>query len=240
MSDTLTDPGDRLSGVQRYLKPIIYGGNDGIVTTFAIVAGFAGASAEGAAQIGGLAVLVFGLANLFADAVSMGMGEFLSARSKGQLYARERKKLCARLAVRDGEAAAGLEALFRQRGLNAEDAAALAEAMARAPDLSVELLLAERLGPSDPEADGPATNGLITFAAFVGFGTIPLLPYILREADALSTRLSLVATFAALALLGLVRRRATGETARRALGETLAVGGLCAGVAYAVGWLVGG
>jgi len=78
--------GPRFGRVQTFLKQIVFGGNDGIVTTFAIVAGFAGARAEGAAEIGAIAVLVFGLANLFADGVSMGLGEFLSLRSKHDLY----------------------------------------------------------------------------------------------------------------------------------------------------------
>src|SRR6056297_2488855 len=76
----------RFGRVQEYLKQIVFGGTDGIVTTFAIVAGFAGAQAEGVAQVGGLAVLLFGLANLFADAVSMGLGEFLSLRAQHDLY----------------------------------------------------------------------------------------------------------------------------------------------------------
>lgn len=76
----------RVGKFQEYLKQIIYGGNDGIVTTFAIVAGFAGAGAEGTAQIGAVAVLLFGIANLLADATAMGMGEFLSARSQQDVY----------------------------------------------------------------------------------------------------------------------------------------------------------
>lgn len=59
--------------MQEHLKQIVYGGNDGIVTTFAVVAGFAGHGAEGSAAVGGAAVrglftfvgfLVFGLAPL--------------------------------------------------------------------------------------------------------------------------------------------------------------------------------
>ncbi|WP_439103659.1 VIT1/CCC1 transporter family protein, partial [Celeribacter marinus] len=76
-----------------HLKQIVYGGNDGIVTTFAIVAGFAGAESQGAAQIGALAVLLFGLANLFADATSMGLGEFLSARAARDMIKRRRATL---------------------------------------------------------------------------------------------------------------------------------------------------
>ncbi len=88
--DTHRREAHALSRTQEFLKQIVYGGNDGIVTTFAIVAGFAGAQADGVAQIGGIAVLVFGLANLFADAVSMGLGEFLSMRSQHDLYRNRR------------------------------------------------------------------------------------------------------------------------------------------------------
>ena len=76
-----------------YLREIVYGGNDGIVTTFAVVAGFAGASAGG--QISGLgfaAVLLFGLANLFADGASMSLGNFLSIRSEQDRYRKEERK----------------------------------------------------------------------------------------------------------------------------------------------------
>ena len=57
--------------MQEHLKQIVYGGNDGIVTTFAVVAGFAGYGAEGSAAVGGVAVLLFGLANLLADGTAM-------------------------------------------------------------------------------------------------------------------------------------------------------------------------
>ena len=109
----------RLGRTQEFLKPIVYGGNDGIVTTFAIVAGFAGASAEGAAQVGGLAVIVFGLANLFADAVSMGLGEFLSARSERDLYVAKRNR---ELREMRGDGAGDIGRLLSARGLPAEDA----------------------------------------------------------------------------------------------------------------------
>ena len=74
------------------LRQIVYGGNDGIVTTFAIVAGFAGAGADGVMQIGGIAVILFGLANLFADATAMGLGEFLSSRSERDVYRATRRR----------------------------------------------------------------------------------------------------------------------------------------------------
>lgn len=70
------------SRLSDYLKEIVYGGIDGIITTFAVVAGFTGANnPELMLNKGYMIVLLFGFANLFADATSMGLGNFLSVRT---------------------------------------------------------------------------------------------------------------------------------------------------------------
>ena len=82
------------SAFESYFKEVIYGGIDGIITTFAVVAGFSGAalSNETTTQLSFLVVLLFGLANLFADGVSMGLGNFLSVKSDQDLYKAARRK----------------------------------------------------------------------------------------------------------------------------------------------------
>ncbi|WP_255150599.1 VIT1/CCC1 transporter family protein [Halorarius halobius] len=74
MLDRLLDDDVDRSG--KYLAEVIYGANDGIVTTFAVVAGVAGAALSPSI------VLVLGTANLFADGFSMGMSNYLSRRSE--------------------------------------------------------------------------------------------------------------------------------------------------------------
>ena len=230
----------KLSQAQEFLKQITYGGNDGIVTTFAIVAGFAGAEADGAAQIGGLAVLVFGLANLFADAVSMGLGEFLSTRSAHDLFRARRARELEEIARAPASEHAELLAILTGRGMNPADAQAAAEIIARNPEMMADLMMTYEFGMHNPASDNPAVEGFITFLAFVIFGAIPLLPYFLLPADALALRLSLAGTGLALLALGILRWRATGEGALRCIGETVAVGAVCAAVAFGVGWLVAG
>jgi vacuolar iron transporter family protein len=69
---------------KRYLGEITYGGNDGIVTTFAVVCGFSGAAFMNGTTLNlsiGL-VILFGIANLFADGLSMGIGNYLSKRAE--------------------------------------------------------------------------------------------------------------------------------------------------------------
>lgn len=229
-----------LSGLRDYLKQIIYGGNDGIVTTFAIVAGFAGANADGVAQVGGLAVLIFGLANLFADAVSMGLGEFLSSRSAHDLYRARRADYVRKVTSEPETGVESLSGLLMSKGLAAENATQVARHLSTAPQLMAEQILYHQHGVQPPEEDNPGVNGVVTFLSFVVFGSLPLLPYILRGADSGSLQMSAIATLSALTALGLLRWVATGDRLRMAVLETVGVGSVCAGVAYLVGWMVGG
>ncbi len=63
----------------KFLKAAVYGANDGIVTTFAVVAGVAGA------QLSPNIVLILGIANMVADGLSMAVGDFLGERSEHRL-----------------------------------------------------------------------------------------------------------------------------------------------------------
>ncbi|MFC7139915.1 VIT1/CCC1 transporter family protein [Halosimplex aquaticum] len=68
--------GDEFDDAGGYIAEVIYGANDGIVTTFAVVAGVAGAALDPAI------VLILGVANLLADGFSMGMSNYLSQHSE--------------------------------------------------------------------------------------------------------------------------------------------------------------
>ncbi len=224
-----------LGPISASLREVVYGGNDGIVTTFAVVAGFAGAAADGAGPVGAVAVLLFGLANLFADATSMGLGAYLSSRSQREIYRKIRASEIDALARDpDGERAEFLS-LLAERGISRADAEALADIYARNPDLMADFMMAHEMRMPNPDDGAPVLDAAMTFASFVLFGAIPLLPYFLMTASETTFLVSVAATFAALTALGLLRWKVTMESLTRAVGETVLVGGICAGVAYAVG-----
>jgi vacuolar iron transporter family protein len=60
-----------------YIRDLVYGANDGLITTFAVAAGVTGA------QLSASVVLILGVANLLADGFSMGASNYLSLRSEG-------------------------------------------------------------------------------------------------------------------------------------------------------------
>lgn len=227
----------RVSTFQEYLKQIVYGGNDGIVTTFAIVAGFAGAGADGAAQIGAVAVLLFGIANLLADATAMGLGEFLSARSQQDVYNATHQNEISAISNDPDNVRETMMANLAARGVSDQDAQQLTDVMQRNPEFMADFLMQYDLGMPNPSSSSASMNGLFTFVAFLILGSVPLIPYFLFEPTQSTFRMSVAATLAALTSLGLLRWKVTNESMFRCVGETVLVGGICALVAFGVGMI---
>jgi VIT1/CCC1 family predicted Fe2+/Mn2+ transporter len=69
------EPRTTLGVAQHYIRDVVYGANDGVITTFAVVAGVTGGT------LAPVTVLVLGVANLLADGLSMGVGNYLGIRS---------------------------------------------------------------------------------------------------------------------------------------------------------------
>lgn len=229
-----------MTGLQENLRQIVYGGNDGIVTTFAIVAGFAGAGAEGAAQMGATVVVLFGFANLFADATAMGLGEFLSSRAEHDVYRSTRKQELHRIKTELPSERQEVVALLEQRNLAPQEAHEFADVLQKHPQLMADFMMSYEFGMANPEDESPALNALYTFCSFLAFGLMPLLPYLFFAPTQATFTYSILASALALCLLGVLRWVAIGVALFRCIGETLLVGGACAIIAYFVGWVIGG
>ena len=226
----------RISPLQTYLKEIVYGGNDGIVTTFAVIAGFTGAQAGvNTPSFSILTVLLFGLANLFADGVSMGLGNFLSIRSEKEVYKTHEAKEAYEVAHHpDAEKHETIE-ILQSKGFTPEQAKQLTAIYATNPRYWVSFMMNYELEMPNPSSENPILTASATFGAFVLFGMIPLVPYFFNQDPTKSFLYSAIAALIALVLIGLLRWRVTTETITRSVSEIVAVGGISASIAYIVG-----
>lgn len=163
-----------MGGISEYLKEIIYGGNNGIVTTFAVVAGFNGASMGGESTLGlGVtAVLLFGVANLLADGASMGLGNYLSIRSAQDLYRANRKREALEISYHPAMEAEESVEILKQKGISEEDAHAFVELYKKNPGFWADFMMDYELCLPNAEHDRPIFSGLATFFSFSLFGFI--------------------------------------------------------------------
>jgi VIT1/CCC1 family predicted Fe2+/Mn2+ transporter len=220
-----------------YLRDFVYGAIDGAVTTFAVVAGAAGAGLE--SRI----VVIMGLANLLADGFSMAVSNFLGTRAESQ-----RKEVARRAEQRhvelypEGEREE-VRQLFAAKGFEGDDLERAVEVITSDRERWVDMMMSEELGFSSE--DGSATrSALATFVAFLVIGAIPLLPFLVNLVfdDAVDEPflVATVLTGVAFALVGLLKARVVRQSLWRGTVETMALGGAAAGLAYLVGVLLQG
>jgi vacuolar iron transporter family protein len=224
-----------------YLREIIYGGVDGIITTFAVVAGFSGAALSNSStvELTSMVVLLFGLANLFADGVSMGLGNFLSIRSDQSLYTIIRKKEEHETTHNADVEAEETVTILMEKGFTEDDARTITSLYRKNPNYWIDFMMNNELRISDPRDEKPVYAGFATFLAFISFGIIPLLPFLMMDTLAPQTlfEVSVFGTVLALVLLGCFKGEVIGGGTIRSIFETILVGGLAAAVAFFVGTL---
>jgi VIT1/CCC1 family predicted Fe2+/Mn2+ transporter len=221
----------------QYIGDAVYGGLDGIVTTFAVVSGVAGAS------LGSGIVLILGLANLFADGLSMATGAYLSSKSEREYYEREREREEWEIEhFPDGERTEMVE-IYKEKGYSAEDARTLIDIHSQDKDLWLEEMMVQELGML-PDERKPILSALTTLGAFVIAGSVPLLIYLFGLVVTIPPELAFPITIglSGLAMFGLGAAKVfiTERDWLRSGLEMLVVGGLAAGVAYVVGYLLRG
>lgn len=218
-------------GGGQYIKSFVYGGLDGTITTFAVVAGVAGASLSSSV------ILILGFANLIADGIAMAFGDFLSTRAEQQYHSSERRREEWELENYPEGEKKELREVYEGKGLSSEDAETLVGILAKHPGIMVDTMMVEELGILEEEGS-PLVNGLVTFLSFLLFGFLPLLVFVVIyltswELDGMLW--ACVLTGATLFSLGVAKSRFSLVRWWTAGLEMLLLGGLAASAAFFIG-----
>jgi VIT1/CCC1 family predicted Fe2+/Mn2+ transporter len=222
------------SALGPYIHDIVYGANDGIVTTFAVVSGVAGA------ELAPSIVIILGFANVFADALSMGLGNYLSGKSRLDNYHRILKEELVEIETIPDIEREEIREIYEAKGFSGADLDRVVAVITSDKNVWADTMMREEHGLAKSEEGTPALHGFMTFIAFVLFGSIPIAPYVLPIPQTNRFLVTIVSTVIALLLVGLLRSWVTRERLIRGPLEVLAVGSGCAIVAYYIGVLLKG
>jgi len=219
----------------RQLADGVLGATDGIVTTFAAVAGGTGANLSPGI------VLIMGFANLLADGFSMAVGNYLGLQSQQEAWREERRREIWEIEHLPQAEREEIRRLYRGKGFKGETLERIVETITADKQRWLEEMMREELGIQE-QGVAPLRSGLVTFAAFVAAGLLPLLPYIFAllglpfnwSLFPISLGVTAIAFFSVGAARCLVTRRSWWQSGFQILG----VGGLAALCAFAVGYVL--
>ena len=154
-----------------YIQDWVFGGIDGAVTTFAIVAGVAGA------ELSVKVILILGLANLLADGFSMAAGNYSGVKAQKDDYDRLREMEIHHIAVTPEGEREEVRQIFAAKGFEGKDLERAVEIITDCQERWVSVMLEEEHGA--PRVERSALKaGLVTFVAFFLCGAVPLLPFL--------------------------------------------------------------
>ncbi|WP_420392524.1 VIT1/CCC1 transporter family protein [Acuticoccus sp.] len=209
-----------------YLKDVIYGGIDGTITTFAIVAGAIGA------DLPTRIVIILGIANIVADGLSMAAANYSGTKAEVEDYRRLRAMEERHIRADPSGERAEVREIYRNKGYRGSDLDDIVGLLTQRREVWIDTMLAEEFGRSSVIAS-PLKAALATFAAFVACGAVPLLPFLVgMPAAATSATLLTALTFFA---IGSAKSRWSTRHFFWSGLETAAVGLAAAGAAFAIG-----
>ena len=229
--DQLHGQSSLFSKFQDYIGEFIYGGIDGSVTTFAVVAGAAGA------QLDSAIVIILGFANLIADGFAMSVGSYLSTKSEKDNYKKHKKIEYWEVEHLPEKEREEIKEIYEAKGFEGELLEQVVDKITEDKDRWVDVMMKEELEMSE-ETKSPFKMGLVTFLSFIVMGFIPLVVYVIDYTIGFKANLFLyssIMTFVIFALIGFAKSYVTHTPKIRGISETLFLGGSAAVLAYFVG-----
>ncbi|MHC2992367.1 membrane protein [Pontibacter sp. HJ8] len=218
---------------KEYISEFVYGGIDGAITTFAVVAGAEGAS------LGIAVVIILGLANLIADGFSMSVGNFFSTKASRDNF--DRHKAIEYWEVDNlGETEKNeIREIYAAKGFKGDLLENVVNVITADKEVWVDTMMKEELEMIKDDKT-PVKTAAVTFLSFVLVGAIPLLAYIFAGSDKSMNNSELflysgLLTGVALVLVGSLKSIVTQRNMLGGIAETLLLGGLAASLAYIVG-----
>jgi VIT1/CCC1 family predicted Fe2+/Mn2+ transporter len=214
------------------LRAAVFGINDGLVSNFSLVMGFAGAEAKPEY------ILLAGVAGLLAGSFSMAAGEYISVSAQRELFEQQIAMEKQELEMSPKEEEEELALIYQAKGIPDDQARALARRIIANPKMAIDTLAREELGLDPTELGSPWIAAGSSFVAFIIGAFVPVLPYLFIQGTTAwiaSGLLSCLALFGVGALISIFTARGPIVSGLRMLG----IGLLASVITYSVGWLLG-
>lgn len=230
--NTLHSRGKGILG-KEYIGEFVYGGIDGAITTFAVVAGAEGAS------LGISVVVILGLANLIADGFSMSVGNFFSTKTERDNFEKHRQVEYWEIEHLHDREVEEIREIYAAKGFMGELLEQVVQVITANKEVWVDTMMKEELQMVKGDKSPYKTAG-VTFFSFIVVGAVPLISYVFvgdnfTAGDPGLFLYSCILTGTALSIVGGLKSLVTEKNLVKGILETILLGGIAALLAYFVG-----
>jgi VIT1/CCC1 family predicted Fe2+/Mn2+ transporter len=210
------------------VRDVVIGMADGLTVPFALAAGLSGVVASTHV------VVLAGLAEIAAGSIAMGLGGYLASRGDSEHYASERQREEREIVERTRDEEEEIYEIFEEYGVARTESDSVLQALKRNPKAWVDFMMRFELGLEEPQPNRARQSAITIAVSYVVGGLVPLLPYVLLHDSTDALLASVAITLVALFVFGGVKGKLTGAGTLRSSLQTISIGGVAAGAAYAL------
>ncbi len=220
----------RIEGLGR-IRQLVFGSLDGLLVPLGVISGVAGGTQN--SHI----VIIAGLAEAFAGALSMGAGEFISARSEAQVQQTEIAKELEEIRTSPQFEQAEMVQLFTHEGIDEADAQRMVALLIKYPQAYHKTMVEKELGLQMEVSTVQVPEALTMGASYIVGSIFPLIAYFFLPVRA-ALPLSLLLTLIALIIVGIIKGRLAQLNLATSIAEVVVVGVVSAGGGYLLGNII--
>lgn len=213
------------------LREVVFGAQDGLLSTVALVTGVA------VAVENQTTILVAGLAAALPGMLSMATGAFLGSRAEQDVQRAEIAREAQELEDNPAEELAELVVLYQREGMTYSEARHIADDIAQDKELWLKTLVEKELGISPEDTTNPRKDALVMGVAFILAAIIPIMPHFFLEGG-LAISISVAAALSGLFVLGVAKGRIVQRSPLFQGLEILTIGAISAGVGFVLGDII--
>jgi VIT1/CCC1 family predicted Fe2+/Mn2+ transporter len=213
------------------VRDMIFGANDGLVSTLAFVAGVVGAITNPSI------VLLSGVAELFAGTISMAVGSYQSSKSELEVLERESQRKQVKKGKTPEEEREALIKFYEAEGFKKGEAEAIVDKIVKEKELPLQATTIEQLGLAPKELGKPVKAGVLCGVSFGLAALVPILPFVLPIGVWEALIASVIGTGATLFGVGAMKTIFSRRNWIRSGIEMMGIGASAAAITYVIGSL---
>ncbi len=217
------------STFKRSMRDFVFGMEDGLVSNLGLVLGvyFGGGTA--------FAVILAGLASMFAGAFSMSAGSYLSSKAQREIYEHEMEHVKRSLKKNPKKYLREMGLILKKEGFNKDEIRSLLHHFERHNQGSfINSYIQKKVGITKDKLEYPLSNAITMFFSFLVGSLFPIVPFILLESS-LAVMIAVILTIVVLFSVGIAKTYYTHRNWFKS-GLEIVVVGLAAGI---IGYLIG-